>query len=134
MTSSAISVASEQQRARRYHVAAGHERELRARHLVERRAADLPRRLDDEVDAVDVRLGEAPAARVAREAPAQLEPMVLDEGAGLARLAEAVLLERGEDEGREGVVELRHLHVPGPHARHAPEVARRIRARRLEER
>src|SRR5205809_566995 len=95
-----MSVAPEQKRARRHHVAAGHERELRARHLVERRAADLPRRLDDQVDAVDVRLGEAPAARVAREAPAQLQPVVLDEGAGLAGRAEAVLLERGEYAGR----------------------------------
>src|SRR2546426_4526803 len=104
-------VASEEERARRHHVAAGDERELRARYLVERRAADLPRRLDDEVDAVDIRLGEAPAARVAREPPAHLQPVVLDERARLARLAEAVLLERGEHERREGVVELRHLHV-----------------------
>src|SRR5437899_11584442 len=105
-----MSVAPEQQRARRHHVAAGYERELRARHLVERRAADLPRRFDDEVDAVDVRLTQASPARVAREPPAQLEPMVLDERARLARLAEAVLLERGEDERREGVVALRHRH------------------------
>src|SRR5438552_19179031 len=111
MTSSAISVASEEECTRRHHVAAGHERELRARHLVERRAADLPRRLDDEVDAVDVRLGEAPPARVAWEPPAHLEPVILDEGARLARLAEAVLLEGGEDQRREGVVELRHRHV-----------------------
>src|SRR5436309_7682083 len=100
-----LGVTAEQQRARRYHVAAGHERELRVRHLVQRRAADLPRRLDDQVDAVDVRLGEAPAARVAREPSAQFEPVVLDEGAGLALPAEAVLLERGEDERREGIVE-----------------------------
>src|SRR5207244_5150144 len=97
--SSAILLATQEERARRHHVAAGHEREPSARHLIERRTADLPRRLDDEVDAVDVRLGEAPAARVAREPPAQLEPAVLDEGAGLARRAEAVLLQRGEDEG-----------------------------------
>src|SRR6266446_4945560 len=100
-------VASEEESARRHHVAAGHERELRARHLVERRTADLPRRFDDEVDAVDVRLTQASPARVAREPPAHLQPVVLDERARLARLAEAVLLERGEDEGREGVVELR---------------------------
>src|SRR5207247_9441060 len=106
-----LGVTAEQQRARRYHVAAGHERELRARHLVERRAADLPRRLDDEVDAVDVRLGEAPPARVAWEPPAHLEPVILDEGARLARLAEAVLLEGDEDQRRDGVVELRHRHV-----------------------
>src|SRR5437773_2200567 len=111
-----LGVTAEQQRARRYHVAAGHERKLRARHLVERRAADLPRRLDDQVDAVDVRLAQASPARVAREPPAQLEPVVLDEGARVARPAETVLLERGEDEGREGVVELRDLHVPGLHA------------------
>src|SRR5437879_10567799 len=116
-----MSVASEEESARRHHVAAGHERELRARHLVERRAADLPRRLDDEVDAVHVRLREAPAARVAREASTELQPAVLDERARLARLAEAVLLQRSEDERREGVVELRHLHLPGPDARHAPE-------------
>src|SRR5207249_8596727 len=97
-----LGVTAEQQRARRYHVAAGHERELRARHLVERRAADLPRRLDDEVDAMDVCLTQASPARVARGPPAHLQPVVLDEGARLARLAEAVLLERGEDERREG--------------------------------
>src|SRR5262249_44193562 len=101
------SVPAQQERAGRHHVAARHERELRPGHLVERRAADLARRLDDQVDAVHVRLGKAPPARVRRETCADLETVVRDEVPRLTGLAEAVLLERGEDERREGVVELR---------------------------
>src|SRR5579885_3395835 len=68
------SVPAQQERARRHHVAAGHERELRARHLIHRRAADLARGLDDEVDAVDVGLREAAAPVVVGRRPPTSSP------------------------------------------------------------
>src|SRR5207247_7418913 len=109
----------------RVRVAAGDEGELAVLHLRRRGATDLPHRLDRVVEAVDEGLGQLAAVGVAREAPVGPgEAPALDEGPALARLREAVVLERRDDERREEVVEAGDVDVTRPHARHCPEPAR----------
>ena len=85
-----------------------------------RGAAHLAHALVDQVEAVDVRLGEAAARGVDRQPAAQLERAALGEGGALAAPAEAVALQGERDQRGEGVVELGDRDVLRAGCRSAP--------------
>src|SRR5690242_14634116 len=104
--------APKDERARRNALAAGDETGGRAVDLAGRRAAHLTHALDDQVEAVHVRLRHAAARGVGRQpAVRPLERAVLGERGTLAALAEAVALERERDQRAERVVDLRDRDV-----------------------
>ncbi len=101
-----------------------HEAHLGARNLRRRVAADLADPLDDVVHAVDVALGEVPAAGVDRHAAGRARSPAGGEGAALALGAEAVVLELQEHGDREAVVELGDVDVGGTEAGPAVQACR----------
>ena len=89
----------------------------RVGHLARRLAAELAHRLDLELEAVHVALGEVAAARVERQAPARREQVVeREELVGLLGGEEAVLDEAHQDAAGEVLVALQHVDVLGPDA------------------
>src|SRR5215472_3255550 len=97
---------------------------LDAGHLVDRGPAHLAHRLADSVHAVDVRLAQLAAVRVDRQPAADLDVAVRDEVARLPPAAKAQLLQLGQHEWAEMVVEHRGLDVCRSDAGHCPELAR----------
>ena len=70
------------------------------------------------VPALHVALGQHAAAGVARQVAADLDAAPLHERAGLALLAEAEALERGEQVHAEAVVRREHVDVTGGNTSH----------------
>ena len=106
-------------------------------HLVARRAAQLPDRLDHPVHAVQVRLGQVPAVRVDRQRAVRPRPFLDDVPPGLTVRHEPVGLQRAQRHVGGGVVELGDVDVtrarprPGRIAarRHREGTARAVRRR-----
>ena len=90
--------------------------------LVVRGATHLADTLGDAVHAVDVGLTEQSAVRVDRQFPAEREPFDRREVLRLAAPTEAELLQLGEDERCEVVVEERGLDIGRFETRVAPEL------------
>src|SRR6266536_2264797 len=116
-------IAAQHERAGRDPGSGRDEHVLHSVDLVDRRAPHLAHALGDAVHPVDVRLAELPAVRVDRKLAAELDVAVTEELLGLAPLAEAELLELGQDERREVVVDDRGLHIAGPEAGGVPQLA-----------
>ena len=86
-------------------------------------ASDLADGLGDEVEPVEIRLAHAAARRVGRKAAADLEPTVVGERSGLAPSAEAVALQRQEDQRAERVVQLGDIDLGRTDVGQAPQLA-----------
>ena len=97
-------------------------------HLVRRRAPDLADGFRHEIHAVDVGLADQAAIRRERDRAVESDVAVLDEGRGLAGLAEAHRLEVPEDGDREMVVEHADLDVSVRQARPSVELLRTLHA------
>src|SRR5215470_12603374 len=109
----------------RHHRPRDHHGHVRIGHLAGRLAADLPHRLDHQLEPVHVALGEIAAARVERQPSLRREQVLhLEEVVGLLGGEEAVLDQAHEHAPREVLVALHHPHVLGLHPRHVVELRR----------
>src|SRR5688572_16500277 len=99
--------------ARRNAFAGRHQRCIRAVDLIAGSSAHLTHPLVDQIKAVHVGLGEAPARCVDRQPSSHLDPALVRELGPLPSTTKSVSLKRQNDERRESVVELSHLHVRG---------------------
>src|ERR1700704_949877 len=118
------SVGTQNERARRDARAGGDEHVLDAVDLVHRRAPHLAHAFGDAVHAVDVRLAELTPVRVDRKPAAELDIAVAEELLGAPPFAESELLQLGQHEGGEVVVDHGGLDVVGTEAGGVPELAR----------
>ena len=91
----------------------GHHHILDILHRVHRGSANLAHGFADAVHAVDVGLAELSAVGVDGQASPELDVAVADEVLRFALLAEAELLELGQDKGGEVVVDDRGLDIVG---------------------
>src|SRR5207237_2154323 len=85
----------------------------------------LQRAFDDVPEAVDAAGAEAAAKGVERQFAVQLDAPVLDEIERLAFAAEAVAFEAVDHRGRETVIDLRDVDIPGGEAGALPGQLRR---------
>src|SRR3954471_11916430 len=98
-------VDAEDERARGYAGSGGHQHVLYRWDLVDRCGANLPDAFGDAIHAVDVCLTELTAVRIDRQLAAELDAAVGNEVLRLTALAEPELLELGQHERREVVVD-----------------------------
>ena len=84
----------------------------------------LPHQLDDVVHARHVRLGQQAAVRVDRQLAAEPDGAALDEGAALALLAEAEILQLAHHDVGEAIVDLGDVDVVRRDAGHRERLGR----------
>src|SRR5262245_2425985 len=125
MARSGVAGLAAQDQSTRRHAGSGRDQHvLDAGYLVDRRPTHLAHRLADSVHAVDVRLAKLTPIRVHGEPAADLDVAVRDEVACLPTPAKAQLLQLGQHEWAEMVVEHRGLDVRRSDAGHGPELTR----------